>query len=72
MTFCGVLTNWYQTEFLPGVSGFPPRGKNVRAGPPSVWDLHVEEVKVPEKMRPQSASTLVARCVGCLLDDVFG
>ena len=30
-------------------------------GPPSVWDLHVEEVKVPEQMRLQSASTEIAR-----------
>ena len=34
------------------------------AGPPSVWDLHVEEVKVPEQMRLQSASTEIARYGG--------
>ena len=33
------------------------------AGPPSVWDLHVEEIKVPEQMRLQSATTEVARQV---------
>ena len=46
----------------PGGLRLPPSWREC-AGPPSVWDLHVEEVKVPEQMRPQSASTLVARLV---------
>ena len=38
----------------------PPSWENC-AGPPSVWDLHVEEIKVPEQMRLQSESTEIAR-----------
>ena len=30
------------------------------AGPPSVWDLHVEEIKVPEQMKHLSPSTEIA------------
>lgn len=37
-----------------------PKAWEECAGPPSVWDLHVEEVPVPEKMHHLSGSTQVA------------
>ena len=44
----------------PGGIKIPPSWGEC-AGPPSVWDLHVEEVKVPEQMRLQSDSAVIAR-----------
>lgn len=44
---------------LPGSVKLPPTWQDC-AGPPSVCDLHVEEIKVPEQMKPLSNSVEVA------------
>ena len=56
---------WSSHKLMPdrtptGALKMPPSWGEC-GGPPSVWDLHVEEVKVPEQMRVQSASTEIAR-----------
>ena len=40
---------------IPGGIKVPTSWDNC-AGPPSVWDLHVEEIKVPEQMKLLSES----------------
>ena len=39
-----------------------PSSWSTCAGHASLWDLHVEEIKVPEQMKPLSETTEIARC----------
>jgi len=39
-----------------------PSSWSTCTGHASLWDLHVEEVKVPEQMKPLSETTEIARC----------